>query len=127
MTVQRVALRHKMEMLRRRKRHIGKKLLGTPERPRLLVYRSNRHIFAQLRDDINDKTIMGCSSLTPDLLKEVKKASGKIAKAELVGRRIASMAIEKGIKQVAFDRNGRMYHGRVKALAEGARAGGLKL
>ena len=127
MTDQRVALKHKQAMLRRRRKHIRKNLLGTPERPRLLVYRSNRHIFAQLRDYINDQTITGCSTLTPVLKKDVKKASTRIAKAELIGKHIAALAIERGINKIAFDRNGRKYHGRVKAVADGARAGGLRL
>jgi len=127
MTDQRVALKHKKKMLQRRKKHIRKTLIGTPERPRLLVYRSNRNVFVQLRDDINDKTITGCSTLTPALKKEIEKAAGKIAKAELIGKHVAKLATDKGIKKIAFDRNGRKYHGRVKAVAEGARAGGLEL
>jgi len=113
-------------MLHRRQKHIRKTLLGTPERPRMVVYRSNKHVFVQLRDDINERTITGCSSLTPGLRKELEITTNKIAQAELIGRNIAKLAMEKGIECVAFDRNGRKYHGRVKAVADGARAVGLK-
>jgi large subunit ribosomal protein L18 len=126
MTDQRVLLRHKLEMLQRRRRHVHKKLVGTPDRPRLVVYRSNKNIFVQLRDDINGRTITGCSTLTPGLREEIKKTPNRIAQAEIVGKNIARMAIEKGIEQIAFDRNGKKYHGRVKAVAIGARAAGLK-
>jgi large subunit ribosomal protein L18 len=112
----------------RRKKRIRKKVFGTPERPRLTVYRSLKHIYAQLVDDVNQRTITGVSSLTPSLRDKVAEArkEGKIAVAKLIGQEIAKRALEKGIEQVVFDRNGFLYHGRVKAVADGAREGGLK-
>jgi len=121
-----VSVRKKLEKLVRRKKHVAKKLFGTPECPRLVVYRSNRHIYAQLVDDINRRTITGCSTLTPDLAVELKGITGKLEEAKRVGKRIAALAKDNGVEKVAYDRNGRKYHGRVKALADGAREGGLK-
>ena len=126
MTIKKVALRLKHERLERRRMHARKRMFGTPERPRLIVYRSNRHIYSQLRDDVSARTIAGCSTMTPALREAVAGASGKIEQARIVGEHLARLAKEKGIKVVAFDRNGRKYHGRVKALADGARAGGLE-
>lgn len=103
-----------------------KKLHGIAERLRLVVYRSNNHIYAQIVDDVQQRTITGCSSLTPGLREKIASSDGKTAKAKVVGEYIAGLAKEKGITKVAFDRNGRRYHGRVRALAEGARAGGLE-
>ncbi len=100
-----------------------KKVQGTSERPRLCVFRSNAHIYAQLIDDDKGITITGTSSLT---LGEEAKGLTKTEKSRLVGKRIAQLALERGIKKVVFDRNGYKYHGRVKALAEGAREGGLE-
>lgn len=100
------------------KKRIRKVVKGTPECPRLSVYRSNKAIYAQLVDDVNGVTITAFSS---------KDASGaKIDQANAVGKGIAEQAKAKGVEQVVFDRNGYLYHGRVKALAEGAREGGLK-
>jgi large subunit ribosomal protein L18 len=106
--------------------HVRKRLATSITRPRLVVYRSNVHIYVQVIDDLKAKTITGCSTLTPAILNRVKEAKGGIAKAKIVGEQIAVLAKAKGIIQVSFDRNGRKYHGRVKALAEGARAGGLE-
>ncbi len=125
MTDQKVAIRHKKEKLLRRRKHTNKKLYGTMERPRLVVYSSNRHIYAQLRDDQNSRTITGCSSLSPALHDEISGVEGNVAKAGLIGKRIAELAKTKGITKVSFDRNGRKYHGQVKALAEEARKNGL--
>ncbi len=122
----RVTIRKKLEQLRRRRKHGLKKLFGTSDRPRLVVYRSNKHIFAQLIDDAKAWTITGCSTLSPDLRDQVAGMKGKLAEAKAVGFHIATLAKKNGIEQVAFDRNGRRYHGRVKALADGAREGGLK-
>lgn len=126
MTDIRVAVRRKLEQLIKRKRHVRKNLIGTAERPRLTVYRSNRHIYAQLIDDMAGKTLTGCSTMTPELKDSLKAAPKKVDKAKVVGEHIAKLAKDKGIAKVSFDRNGRRYHGRVKALAEGARSGGLE-
>jgi large subunit ribosomal protein L18 len=108
----------------RRKFAVRSNLFGTPERARLSVFRSDKHIYAQVIDDISGRTLASASSSS-----EVRgdlKNGGNIAAAKRVGLEIARRAKEAGITQVAFDRNGRMYHGRVKALAEAAREGGLK-
>lgn len=110
----------------RRKKRVKKKILGTLERPRLVVYRSNKHIYAQIVDDVHNRTITGCSTLTPGLKESVGVAQGKVDKAKLVGERIATLAKEKGIKLVSFDRNGKRFHGRVKAIADAAREAGLE-
>lgn len=125
MTDRRVALRKKRKQLLRRRKHGRKRLYGSAERPRLVVYRSNRHIYVQLVDDLDRQTITGCSTLTPALLENIAKFPSKIEQAKLVGEHLAVLAKEKGISSVAFDRNGRKYHGRLKALADAARAGGL--
>ncbi len=112
----------KLRGRKRRHMRIMKKIMGTGERPRLCVFRSNRHIYVQIIDDTKQKALCGLSS-TAD------KALGKKKKIEValeLGRRIGKLAIEKGITQVAFDRAGYKYHGRVKAVAEGAREAGLK-
>ena len=125
MTDTRAAYRHKREGLKRRKMRVRKRLFGTSERLRLVVYRSNKHIYAQIVDDIACRTIVGCSTLSPAITQKVSAAGSKVEKARLVGEYLAGLAKEKGIGKVAFDRNGRIYHGRVKALAEGARSSGL--
>jgi len=108
----------------REKRHlrVRKKVFGTTERPRLCVYRSEKNIYAQIVDDVNGVTLAASSSLDKEF--EGKAGSNKET-AKLVGSAIASRAIEKGIKEVVFDRGGYIYHGRVKELAEGARETGL--
>lgn len=108
----------------REKRHlrVRKKVFGTTERPRLCVYRSEKNIYAQIVDDVNGITLAASSSLDKEF--EGKAGSNKET-AKLVGSSIASRAIEKGIKEVVFDRGGYIYHGRVKELAEGARETGL--
>ena len=107
--------------LRRHKR-VRAKISGTPERPRLNVYRSLNNIYAQLVDDVNGITLISASSLD----KEFKKYGGNKTAAKEIGNTIAKKAIDKGITEVIFDRGGYLYHGRVKELAEGAREGGLK-
>jgi len=103
------------------KKGIRKRLSGSAERPRLSVYRSNKGIYAQIIDDVNGKTIVSASSLSKDF-----SASGtKIEQSVAVGKLVAQKAIAAGITTVVFDRNGYLYHGRVKSLAEGAREGGL--
>ncbi|QQL48519.1 50S ribosomal protein L18 [Mucilaginibacter ginkgonis] len=104
------------------KQGIRKRLSGSTERPRLSVYRSNKGIYAQVIDDVNGKTLVSASSLSKDF-----SASGtKGEQSAAVGKLVAQKAIAAGITSVVFDRNGYLYHGRVKQLAEGAREGGLK-
>lgn len=109
----------------RAKIKIRKKISGTPEKPRLSVYRSLDNIYAQIIDDTSGKTLVAVSSLTPEAKAEVKSIKGKINKSKLVGNLLAKKALDQNIKNVVFDRGGFRYHGRVKALAEGAREGGL--
>jgi len=104
---------------------IRKKVMGTAERPRLTVFRSLNHIYAQLVDDLSGRTILTVSSLDKEVVPKVKTAKGKIEAVKLVGKQIAAKAKEKGIERVCFDRGGYLYHGRVKAVADGAREGGL--
>ena len=109
----------------KRKKRVRKKVRGTPERPRLCVYRSLNHIYAQIIDDEAGVTLAAASSLMPEIRKEPGH-KGNVATARKVGLAIARIAKEKGITKVVFDRNGFLYHGRVKALAEAAREGGLE-
>jgi large subunit ribosomal protein L18 len=103
------------------KKGIRKRISGSSNRPRLSVYRSNKGIYAQLIDDISGKTLVSASSLS----KEFSATGTKIDQSAAVGKLVAEKAIAAGIKDVVFDRNGYLYHGRVKSLAEGAREGGL--
>ena len=109
----------------RRKLRIRRKIEGTNERPRLTVFRSAKHIYAQVVDDVARSTVAHACTITKDL----KACASEVAKAEAakqVGAAIAKLLLAKGIDKVVFDRNGYMYHGRVRALAEGAREAGLK-
>ena len=113
----------------RRKRRSGsirKKISGTSEYPRLAIYRSLVHIYAQLIDDVDGKSILTVSSRTKTIESDVKGAKGKIEPAKLVGKELARQANEHNITKIVFDRKGYLYHGRVKALADGAREGGLQ-
>lgn len=110
----------------RKKKHIKKNIFGTSERPRLVVYKSSKHIYAQLVDDANQKTITGVSSLSKDLRDNVSKAKNKVEVAGIVGDGIAKKALDLKHEKVVFDRNGYIYHGRIKAVADSARKGGLK-
>ncbi|MCD6365411.1 MAG: 50S ribosomal protein L18 [Planctomycetes bacterium] len=110
----------------RRKRHVRRKLTGTPDRPRLTVFRSHRYIYAQIVDDIAGRTLVAASSREPTVREELGPNGGNKLVARGVGTRLAVKAITAGIKQVVFDRNGYAYHGRVRELAEAAREGGLK-
>jgi large subunit ribosomal protein L18 len=121
-----VAIKRSKQRLIRRRKHIKKIVFGTPARPRVVVFRSNRHIYAQIVDDSNSKTICGCSSLTPSLKEKVASSKGKLDTAKIVGGQLAVLAKEHEIDSVCFDRNGNRYHGRVKALADAIRAGGIK-
>ncbi|HPE20797.1 MAG TPA: 50S ribosomal protein L18 [Candidatus Mcinerneyibacteriales bacterium] len=109
----------------RRHLRVRKAISGTAKRPRLAIFRSNMHIYAQLIDDEANKTLAMASTLTEDVKSGLKGTSNKDA-AEAVGKKIAELAKEKKIKTVVFDKGGFLYHGRVKALAEAARKGGLK-
>jgi len=108
----------KEERRLRIKRRIRKRVQGTTERPRLSVFRSNSAIHAQIIDDSKGVTLVSASSLKG-------KTANKVEQSKVVGVSIAKLALEKGIKEIVFDRNGYLYHGRVKSLAEGAREGGL--
>jgi large subunit ribosomal protein L18 len=107
-----------------RRRRIRKRVAGSTERPRLAVFRSGRHIYAQIIDDDRGVTLVAASSRETDL--PAVEGSGKVSKSSSVGKRLAERAKEKGVSKVAFDRGGYIYHGRVKALAEGARSAGLE-
>ncbi|MES0396281.1 MAG: 50S ribosomal protein L18 [Syntrophobacteria bacterium] len=109
----------------KRKKRIRKKISGSPERPRLSVFRSTKHIYAQLIDDDNGVTLVAISTLRPDV-RQQEKVKGKIEGAKRVGKMIADKAKAKGITEVVFDRNGFLYHGRVRALATAAREAGLE-
>ena len=104
---------------------IRKKLRGTADRPRLVVYRSLDHIYAQLIDDVNAKTLLTVSTKSKDMSDKISSAKGKIEKSKIVGKVTAEKAVSNKISNVVFDRNGYLFHGRVKALADGAREGGL--
>ncbi len=112
----------KSERRQRIKTRVRKKIAGTDDRPRLSVFRSNKEIYAQLINDLTGETIVSASSLQ----KEIKVEGTKSEVAYEVGKAIAARAVEKGIERCSFDRNGYLYHGRVRQLAEGAREGGLK-
>ena len=107
----------------RRRRHVRRNIMGTAERPRLTVFRSSKHIYAQLVDDQRGVTLAGAADTSEGVQIEGK---GKVGRSFAVGRLIAAKAKEKGIAKVVFDRGGYQYHGRVKAVADGARKGGLE-
>ncbi|MGI6358990.1 MAG: 50S ribosomal protein L18 [Bacillota bacterium] len=104
---------------------VRKKLHGTPERPRLNVYRSSNHIYTQIIDDLTGTTLVSASTLSPELA-EVRQSGGNVEAAKRVGELIAQKALAQGISRVVFDRGGYLYHGRVAALAEAARQAGLE-
>jgi len=103
-----------------------KKIIGTPERPRLVVYRSLRYLHAQLIDDTNSKVILGFMNKSSKVKAALKDAKTKTDAAKIIGKTIAEEAKKKQVKSVVFDRNGYIYHGRIKAFADGAREGGLE-
>lgn len=127
------AIQKKHQRRLRRQRHLRRKLIGTPDRPRLNIYRSLKHISCQIIDDTAidknknrcGKTLVACSTLSKSIRDKIKYG-GNIEGARMVGEEIAKLAKEKSISKVAFDRGGFKYHGRVKALAEAARKGGLE-
>lgn len=110
----------------RRRIRIKKNLFGTAQKPRLSVNRSLNQIYAQLIDDVNKTTLVAGSSLSKEISEDLKKAKSKIERSKIVGVFVAKKALEAGITTVVFDRGTYRYHGRVKALADGAREGGLK-
>ncbi len=109
----------------RRQRRVRAKIAGTLERPRLNVFRSARHIFAQLIDDSKGHTLVAASTLDEQVRSRAKETDKK-AEAKAVGKLLAERALAKGLKKVVFDRGGYQYHGRVQSLAEGSREGGLE-
>lgn len=109
----------------RRQARIRKKIKGTPQKPRLSVFRSAKHVYAQVIDDTAGATLVTASSVEKDF-KAQDKFENKKAAAAHVGKLVAQRALDKGIKKVVFDRNGFLYHGRVKAISDGAREAGLK-
>jgi len=109
----------------RRHRRVRKYVVGTPERPRLNVFRSARHIYAQVIDDSRGHTLASASTIDPEVAAQLQ-ALTKTEQARVVGKVLAERALNQGIKRVAFDRGGYKYHGRVKALADAAREGGLE-
>jgi large subunit ribosomal protein L18 len=116
----------KVEHRQRLKRHIRLRIAGTAERPRLTVFRSLKHVYAQLVDDSSGKTLLSVSDVSKELKEQFRELKGQMARAQQVGKLAAQKAKEKNITQVVFDRNGYLYHGVVKAMADGAREGGLK-
>jgi large subunit ribosomal protein L18 len=122
-----MAVKYKTRQERRLRRHwrIRKRIFGTPERPRLSVFRSLKHIYAQIIDDTTGRTLCAASTLDKELREKLQGLT-KTQQAIEVGKLIAKRALELGIKQVAFDRDGHKYHGRVKALADAAREAGLE-
>ena len=118
-------LSRKLQTLKRHRR-LRRFLIGDPTRPRLSVFRSNNHIYAQVIDDSSQKTICSASTVDKELREKSEKLPSNRNSSLIVGELLAKRAIKKGIKQVIFDRGGNLYHGRVKALAEAAREAGLE-
>ena len=112
--------------IQKRRIRVRKKIQGTTECPRMSVYRSLNHLYAQLIDDTTGKAIVAASTKSKSIIDDVKKAEGKVGAAKVVGKELARLAKEKNIEAAVFDRGGYRYHGRVRAVAEGAREGGLK-
>lgn len=113
------------ELRQARHSRVRKKVIGSPEKPRLNVYRSLSNIYAQIVDDVEGKTLVSASTLDAEVKGRIK-SGGNVEAAKAVGELVAKRAQEKGIKQVVFDRGGHIFHGRVKTLAEAARSGGLE-
>ncbi len=120
-----VSKKNKNALRKSRAIKVRSKVKGTPERPRLSVYRSLTHIYAQVIDDVNGVTLVSSSTTNKELAKKLEGKT-KIESATMVGEAVAKLAIKKGIKKVVFDRAGYLYTGRVKALADGARSAGLE-
>ena len=116
----------KIEGREKRRKIIRKKISGIPERPRMSVYRSINHLYVQVIDDDAGKTLVSLSTGSPDLKLKLKKDAGTVKGASILGLAVAESCKAKGINKVVFDRSGYLYHGRVKAVAEAARKGGLE-
>jgi large subunit ribosomal protein L18 len=114
------------ESRQRRKKRVRRRLQGTSERPRLSVFRSAKHIYAQVIDDSTARTLLAVSSLSKEVKPQLQGKGGNKEGAAIIGGSIARRALEQGIKKVVFDRSGFLYHGRIKALAEAARQNGLE-
>ncbi len=117
--------KNKMASRLKRHRRVRKKVFGTPDKPRLCVYRSLKHIYVQLIDDTTGKTLLVVSTLQEDVRKKLNGSMKKCEKSKVVGLALARKAKQMGIEKTAFDRAGYKFHGRVRSLAEGAREGGL--
>ena len=117
---------NKIEGRERRHKIMRQKLVGTSERPRLSVRRSLNHMYAQIIDDVAGKTLVAVSTLSPDVVEKAKKDAGNVKGASILGTALAEACKKSGVTKVVFDRSGYLYHGRVKALAEAARKGGLQ-
>ena len=120
-----MALRSRNDNRLKRHKRVRKNIFGTPEKPRMCVFRSNANISVQIIDDVNRVTLVAASSIDKDLKKEIGYGGNKEA-AKKVGKAVGEKAIAKGIKEVCFDRGGYLFHGRVKELADAAREAGLK-
>ncbi len=118
-------IQDKIEARLKRKKRMKKKIFGTPQKPRLCVYKSIRGIYAQLVNDVDQKVITGISTLNKDVKSDLK-SGGNVEAAKKVGEFVGRKALDLGINEVVFDRNGFRYHGRIKALADAAREAGLK-
>lgn len=115
----------KQRAIKKRRTRIRGRVFGSTERPRLTVRRSAKHVYAQIIDDVRRITLASAGSLSKELSSEIGSAKSGVERAKIVGKALAKTAKEKGITKVVFDRNGCLFHGRIKALADGARAGGL--
>ena len=125
MPMQRLKVRKALTTRERRHRRVRAKVSGTPLRPRLNIFRSAQHIYAQVIDDERSHTLVAVGTLEPAVKARITDGMTKVEKARLIGQIVAERAKEAGITQVVFDRGGFLYHGRVQALADGAREGGL--
>ncbi|MEK7733272.1 MAG: 50S ribosomal protein L18 [Planctomycetota bacterium] len=117
-------IKEKLRKRKRRHQRVRRKVIGSGERPRLSVFRSMKHIYCQIINDIDGTTLVSASTMSPEIRTQVKDG-GNIIAAEIVGKKIAEEALKKGISKVVFDKGGYKYHGRVKALAESARKSNL--
>jgi large subunit ribosomal protein L18 len=120
-----ISIKDKRDARLKRKKRVRKKIYGTPERPRLAVFKTTRHIYAQVIDDSTGRTLVSASTISKNLKPKAQGISGNIKGATLVGETIGKKGTAKGITEVVFDRGSFSYHGRVKALADAARENGL--
>ena len=121
-----MGIEKRIEGYLKRKKRVRKKIWGTSERPRLSIFRSNKHIYAQIIEDASGKTLISTSTISKELQDKLKKKTKKTEAAKKIGELVAKKAISKGIDKVVFDRGGFIYHGRIKAVADGAREAGLQ-